>query len=74
MTEPTQRDKFCALLVDRRIERTLGREPLPRDDFAVWWGGKFSRCWGSRHLTKGAIRLRIQNRLRTKRVQQEPTK
>ena len=65
MTEPTQRDKFRALLVDRRIERTLSREPLPRDDYAVWRDGKLKRCWRSGHLTKYAIRLRIQNRLRT---------
>lgn len=64
MTEPTQRDKFRALLVDRRIDRTLG-ELLPRDDYAVWRGGKLKRCWRSGHLTKGAIRLRLQNRLRT---------
>ena len=63
MTEPTQRDKFRALLYDRRVDRTL--DPLPRDDYAVWWEGKLKRCWRSGHLTKGAIRLRLQNRLRT---------
>ena len=64
-------DKIAALEADAArldfldsIGEAYGFEDT-RDDYAVWWDGKFSRCLRSGHLTKGAIRLRVQNRLRT---------